>query len=247
MALGLDDLGQVLQGIGDPFNIQGKTKIDILKKDQHVQLSRILEDSGWGPAASDSNRRARAVVKRESGGNPTATNPSGATGLFQMMTPLHCGSYGIPKDGCQDWLKNPYNNARAAKSLYDANGWTPWKSSGFIPPLPTAWDTHVTLKESSSPIGVATDAASDVIPDPLKDLTSGTVSLVKAFFDPSTYFRLGKGALGGTLIVFGVAGLIIIALKEPIKNGIKAGARGPVRGVAKAASAATVSKALPKV
>ncbi len=46
---------------------------------------------------------------------------SGATGLFQMMLPLHWGLFdGNPYDA--------YANARAAFRLYNGNGWWPWRA-----------------------------------------------------------------------------------------------------------------------
>lgn len=208
-------------------------KADVLKADKHEQLSTILSGAGWGSINSDLNKRARAVVKRESNGDAAAHNPSGATGLFQMMTPLHCGSYGIPSgSNCQAWLEDPSNNARAAKALYDANGWTPWASSGGIP-LPTDWDTTVTTKESSGLLGAAGDAASSIVPDPIKDAANSAADIVKALFDPNTYLRLGKGALGAGLLGVGLLTIVMIATRNP--NAAKATIGGTTRKVAKTA------------
>lgn len=61
---------------------------------------------------------------RESRCQPGARNPSGASGVFQMMMPLHarlirdvCGWDGVFDADC---------NIRAAKALYDGAGRRPW-------------------------------------------------------------------------------------------------------------------------
>jgi hypothetical protein len=64
---------------------------------------------------------ALRVASCETGGdyNQYDYNPSGATGLMQMMLPLHEGLFdGNPYD--------PYVNARAAYRLWASSGWTPW-------------------------------------------------------------------------------------------------------------------------
>jgi len=65
---------------------------------------------------------ALSIVRCESGGDPTAYNPSGATGLFQMMMPLWTGLMhgGDPYD--------PYVNTQAAYELWLQSGgsWYHW-------------------------------------------------------------------------------------------------------------------------
>lgn len=236
----LDTIGDVVTAPVDAFNKLGEAGRDIgrglnhpadsLNADQKAKLSAVLARNGWGPPTSATNRMARSVVKRESEADPTAKNKSGATGLFQMMTPLHCGSYGIPKDDCVHWLEDPDNNAKAAHALFVSNGWTPWVSSGPVPP-PLASATY-------DPV-ITTDK--DDLGDTVKGVTSpfgsvvaAAVDLIGVLLSPDTWFRIGKTWLGLVLIILGSGALVYI-----IANAASNGATGrAVKGAA--AVAATV-------
>jgi NlpC/P60 family/Lysozyme like domain len=67
-----------------------------------------------GPAWNE--RTAAAIALAESGGNPLARNPSGASGLWQILGQVFPGN-----------IFNPYINARnAVRKYYDAGGFSPW-------------------------------------------------------------------------------------------------------------------------
>lgn len=62
------------------------------------------------------------VAKCESGLNPDARNrKSSARGLFQIMQSWHKID--------QKWLFDPMINTLVAKSLFDTQGWEPWRAS----------------------------------------------------------------------------------------------------------------------
>ena len=68
-----------------------------------------------------------SVAMRESRCQPEARNPSGASGLFQLMMPLHrrlvlevCGE---PAD---ELVFSPTCNIAAARALYQGAGRAPW-------------------------------------------------------------------------------------------------------------------------
>jgi hypothetical protein len=207
---------------GEAAKLPGKLD-DVLAKDEKVKLSTILARNGWGKPNSSLNRQARAIVKRESGGDPSAKNPSGATGLFQMMTPLHCGDYGIPAGGnCQKWLEDPDNNARAAKALYDEAGWRPWAASGGAP-LPTNWDTVIVTGKDSvtgSVAAVASDVAS-----PFTAVGSAAVDLIGTLLSADTWFRIGKGGLGFVLIVVGTGAFVYVVANTATGGAVKRAAK----------------------
>ena len=72
----------------------------------------------WGRAGGPSwaAHVAGAVALAESGGNPKAHNPSGATGLWQILGQVFPGN-----------LWDPYINARnAVRKFYQAGGFSPW-------------------------------------------------------------------------------------------------------------------------
>ena len=66
---------------------------------------------------ADQVEKALRVMGCESGGNPNAHNPSGASGLFQLMPIWWAGKF------------DPYNpeaNVAAAAALWASSGWAPW-------------------------------------------------------------------------------------------------------------------------
>lgn len=81
----------------------------------------VLIDVGWPEWEIPT---ALAVIWCESTDNPYAYNPSGASGLFQVMMPLHAGKLYPGED-----IFDPWVNARVALELYWESGWQPWLAS----------------------------------------------------------------------------------------------------------------------
>ena len=67
------------------------------------------------------------VAGRESHWDPGARNPSGASGLFQLMLPMHDDLFWALGVTPAAW-SDPYWNARAARELWDSSGIAPWGS-----------------------------------------------------------------------------------------------------------------------
>lgn len=61
-----------------------------------------------------------AIALLESGGNPNATNPSGATGLWQVEFPLH--NQDVPGITTAQQALDPNNNAKLAISILGGGG-----------------------------------------------------------------------------------------------------------------------------
>lgn len=226
--------------------LPGKANDLLVKDTAAVHISDVLARNGWGAKNTDLNGRARAVIKRESGGDPKAYNKSGATGWFQMMTPLHCGSYGIPAQmpNCRTWLEDPDNNSASAHALFNVAGWSPWKTSGPSPPAPTTWDPVV---QGSSSKGTLTDtvanAAGDVasaVTSPATSVFSAVTDLIGTLLSPDTWFRIGKTWLGFVLINIGVVAFVYIVANNA--------SGGQVQRTAKTAAtaAAAVTKGVVK-
>lgn len=66
-----------------------------------------------------------AIIAAESGGNPGARNASGASGLTQIMMPLHAGL--VQRFGGN--VFDPMTNLRVARHLYGQSGLAPWAAS----------------------------------------------------------------------------------------------------------------------
>lgn len=82
----------------------------------YAQLEEIWIQGGGNKAMAP---LMAAIAEVESGGNPDAENPSGATGLWQIMWPLHQGI--VPGANSRQALHNPLVNAQAAVKLSGNN------------------------------------------------------------------------------------------------------------------------------
>lgn len=227
-----------LRPVGQAINSTLGKADDLLARDESIPLSTVLQRGGWGTKGSQLNRKARHKVQQESNGDPGAVNPSGAIGLFQVMTPLHCGKMGTPQatPACVAYLKDPYNNARVAHSLYLAAGWSPWAASGGEP-SETDWDPIVTKKKDSLVGGTVSDAAGTVgdvvgsVTSPFTSVAKAGAALIGALLSPDTWFRIGKGTLGFVFVVTGTGALVYV-----VANAASGGASGrAVKGAAKTA------------
>lgn len=181
----------------------------------HQRLSQVFALAGWAGGF----RIMRGYVHRESGGDPKAHNPSGATGLLQVMTPLHCGKYGLPKDtqACITALENPVTNLKVAHKLYASGGGNPWAyaAPGVRAPAATApagwdplisWSDQHTLADDANRLGGAIAAPVNAITSPLNSVGDFLGKLSSA----DTWGRIAKGAGGGVAIVLGGAAIIFV-------------------------------------
>lgn len=66
-----------------------------------------------------------AVAMAESSGRTDVVNSIGCVGLWQINQPVHVKTH---PSWTVEWLKNPINNASAAKVVYKAQGLTAWQS-----------------------------------------------------------------------------------------------------------------------
>lgn len=86
-----------------------------------LALKALLAGVGFSGSALDT---AYAVAMAESGGRPTAYNPSGATGLFQIM-PATAQYYGYTPSR----LTDPIYNAQAAYAISrHGQDWSQWQT-----------------------------------------------------------------------------------------------------------------------
>lgn len=69
---------------------------------------------------------AKATAWRESRYQPWARNQSGASGLMQLMLPLHASRFTAVGKSPAEWA-DPVANLLAARALYDGAGRAPWR------------------------------------------------------------------------------------------------------------------------
>ena len=70
------------------------------------------------------------IMWRESNHTPSARNPSGASGCWQMMLPLHAGLFRSVGCSPADWANALCNN-RAAYALFRQAGRSPWALTNY--------------------------------------------------------------------------------------------------------------------
>jgi hypothetical protein len=236
------DLLAGLPGIGPVLAVPDAidTARDLAKKDTRRRLSQVLRDNGW-PVSVIST--ARQVAVAESGGRANERGDGGpklgckgkptSIGLFQVRgfdnqcNRVHAGKAGSPTDydGYVKWAEDPDNNARIALVVWKEAGnsfkpWTVYKTGAYK--LSGNRDPIVTTKEKLGVddipiVGDAVDAAGGAL-----DVVGDFIGLIT---DRDTWFRIGKGFVGLNLITIGFVGLIVIALKDPIKATLKTGAK----------------------
>lgn len=87
----------------------------------YSQLESLWIQAGGSPALAP---LMAAIGMAESDGDPTAQNPSGASGLWQILMPVNAGY--VP--GGQPNVFNPQDNAKAAVAIYNAQGLDAWQT-----------------------------------------------------------------------------------------------------------------------
>lgn len=220
----VDVVGNEFDALAHPKRTAGKVSDDLVAdRDDSIPLSQLVTVYG-GFAGADMDIAVQ-VIMAESGGRTNAYNnrscgknldgtTAHAVGLMQICT-VNAGVAGFSKDvkTFTEQMKNPVNNVKAGKAIKDSQGWG-------------AWETYTNgsyrrFKGQNPRVSINHDKNSltdNTVVDTAKDLTDNAGSIfgaiskvISALFNPSTYFRLGKGVLGGVLLIGGVFTLAFLA------------------------------------
>jgi hypothetical protein len=193
--------------------------------DKKVKLSELI-----GRYTDWDVRVATAITLAESRGRVDAThrNSDGSTdhGLMQINDKAHPGYDTHKLDS------DPVYNIEAGHTIWrEAGGkFTPWTTytSGAYK-LWLGHDATVTAdKRTLLNPGDALSAAGDVVGGVGDGLTS-IGHVFGALLNPSTWLRVGKGALGGVFIVVGVTGITYIIANKAAKSPVgKAAAKAAI-------------------
>jgi hypothetical protein len=166
---------------------------------------------------------ATAVALAESRGkrDATNTNTDGSTddGPWQVNS-----VHGFDRNRLRS---DPAYTVDAAHKVWQQQGWRAWvtyKTGAYLAFMGkdaelTSGDNAGfldTIKDGAigalGPAGLPLKAV-DALGNPVSAATSGIDAIggvISALADPSTYLRLGKGALGGVLIVIGVGSVVFV-------------------------------------
>jgi hypothetical protein len=155
-----------------------------------------------------------AIAMAESGGRSDVVNSIGCVGLWQINQPVHVKAH---PSWTQAWLKNPLNNAIAAKSILNSQGLGAWEA--YTNGAYKKYYSGSTVT-SASWLGDVTNGAAQVIPgvgatNPLSTAAAGLSMATKAgewISTPSNWLRV-------LYIVAGVGVLWIAAEKTVLSSG----------------------------
>lgn len=173
-----------------------------------------------------------AIAEVESGGDPTAENPSGATGLWQMEWPLYANF--VPGATSRQAYQNPDINAKAAVKLSQNNpsvapgspvydNWIKWETpanayrsylKGGVPPTNAPGSVGGSGGSSGASLGGLFSWPGDII---------GFFKDAKVFVDallwivnPASWLRIGSFMVGIILILMAIWIFVKVGSDEPI-------------------------------
>jgi len=212
---------------------------DVAAKDERVHASELMRRNGF---PESSLREGVATMGAESGYDPNVDNGICCIGLMQVNVDAHKGTKGIPadRDKAVEWLKVPDNNLKVAYIIwvgagrkFCAGNMNPWEANcngkwrGYV-----GQDPLITVKKNTG-TGAVVGGVVDAALGPLDEIASALLSA-------DTWFRIGKGTLGGVLLIIGVGGLMFVVANKVAKTPAVQAATGvvPVGKAAKVAAGA---------
>lgn len=189
--------------------------------EQQVSLLTLIHEAGFTSAPTregdPADRALLAIIARESGGDPHVVNSAPcsakgdhAVGLTQICCPMH-----MPVEDAKD----PRKNLAKAHELYVdagnsfARDWPTYHKGDYR----TAKDKTIRTGGVANPIDAVGNAVSSTV-----DAALGPVDeIASALLSADTWFRVGKGVLGGVVVIIGAAAIATIALKPLAKQAAK--------------------------
>lgn len=158
---------------------------------------------------------ATAIALAESHGRVDArhknSNGTEDLGIWQLNT-----VHGYSTNEQLQLVTDPYFNAKEAKKVKDSEGWDAWvtyKTGAYL--LFMHHDANVAVPHGpTQAIQDGVDSAGKAIGDAtglnaVGEALKVIASTLGSLSNPATWARIGKGALGGTLIIIGVGGTVI--------------------------------------
>jgi hypothetical protein len=216
-------MANILEPFGIP-SVAGELA-DVAKPDKHEKLSKLIEDnSGW---RGQDAIITRAVIMAESGGNAKANNSKRypqyhCVGLLQICWHAWGGKFGAPKDkeAFTKYFENPERNIRYAYSHIwkgnwhkSASQWEAYSAGGYrrYMPNPPDPDVFISKETFADDIGGVAGSIADAALGPLDEIASALLSA-------DTWARLGKGALGGVLIILGTGAMVFVIANKAARS-----------------------------
>lgn len=168
----------------------------------------------WIQAGGDPKQAGTmtAIAMAESGGNPNAHNPSGASGLWQILGKPFAGN-----------AFDPLTNAKMAVAKYKTQGFGAWQTY-----TNGAYKQYLSQASSAAATAPQANPAPDLsIPNPLAPISdvAGAISSVwGALTNPSLWKRVLYFVGGAVLIFWGIKELTGAHIPEGAKTAAMAAA-----------------------
>lgn len=152
-----------------------------------------------------------AVAMAESSGRTDVVNSIGCVGLWQINQPVHVKTH---PTWTVSWLKNPMNNAAAAKVIYQSQGMAAWEAytgkDGVGSDGPWRQFADSSVKADQSGVTQASTSADnagflqDITPDWMETIGQGVVHTADVLVNPRTWLRVAYGVIGAGLVAGGL-------------------------------------------
>jgi hypothetical protein len=181
------------------------------------QLAALAHSAGF---TADQSRTMAAIAMAESSGNVTVVNSIGATGLWQINQPVWDKQY---PSWTKAYLQDPLNNAKAAKTVFDAKGltaWTVYTSGAYKKYLPSQSLVDQAISQAGNLLKDITGGVSNLgndakgllgqvlqLPSQVTDALSAMEAPLKAvmwFLNPASWVRILAGVFGFLLLGAGI-------------------------------------------
>lgn len=184
-----------------------------------IQIATLAKSAGMN------DPKMVAIALAESGGNPDAVNPSGATGLWQILSDPSQSGTGGTRDGIAN--HNPSINAMHAAQILKEQGlpaWSTYTNGAYFKYMNRA----IAAMNGTGPVGASPQVSPTGLTDPASTLSDAFGSLGKAFHtlsDPHTYLRVLYFLLGGWAFLTGC----YLVFVSPVKGDVAKAAVSAVK------------------
>lgn len=138
---------------------------------------------------------AIAVALAESGGN-AAKETATHKGLWQLATP----------DAPEDWA-NPVSSAKAAKTVFDRDGWQywpTWRSNAYLLQMPRGAAAAAAATALNPPLPEIPNPF-----EPVQELADQARRGLNVVTDRDLWIRIGLGALGAVILIAAITALLL--------------------------------------
>jgi hypothetical protein len=170
------------------------------RKISALDLLMLVRSEGT-PGGTES---AQWVTKasQESSLRVDCVNEIGCVGLWQIC-PTNFGWLGVT---ATELRNDPRAQFRAAKRIYDRQGWDAWRASGGKPGGDASATSPTDLVAGATAFGASLDPTQALV-EPLANIAGAVKGFAEWLTDPDTWRRIALVVAGGGIVLVGAATL----------------------------------------